>query len=241
MGSVPTGGSLPGPRMVDDALRFMRVPPEGRTSELAAVVQVAFEELETALRPRWVWGRFSVSVLDEGISVAGAEFRSADLLRLMARSRECYLMAVTLGPEVDRRILLAQRRSMMEGLALDACASVRADALCDQAEEEIAADLKAGEHLTARFSPGYGDAPLSASEDIIALLDATRRIGLSMTRSLMMTPVKSVTALLGVVDREESRERGCAFCAGREGCPYRSLGTGCSRAEASNHQEGLRE
>ena len=133
-------------------------------------------------------------------------------------------MAVTLGPEADRQILLAQKRGMMEGLMLDACASVRADALCDQAEAEIAADLRPGEHLTMRFSPGYGDAPLSASEDIIALLDATRRIGLSMTRSLMMTPVKSVTALLGVTGEEENRSRGCALCASRETCPYRGEG-----------------
>ena len=216
----------PSPQMVGDALRFMRVPPEGRTPELTAAVQTAFEKLEGHIRPRWTWGRFPVSSAGEKLYIAGAEFRSADLAKLMTRSRDCYLMAVTLGPEADRQILLAQKRGMMEGLMLDACASVRADALCDQAEAEIAADLRPGEHLTMRFSPGYGDAPLSASEDIIALLDATRRIGLSMTRSLMMTPVKSVTALLGVTGEEENRSRGCAFCASRETCPY-SGGAGC--------------
>ena len=214
------------PQMTGDALRFMRVPPEGRTPELTAAVQAAFEKLESCVRPRWVWGRFSVFSSDSGIHIAGAEFKSADLAKLVAHSRECYLMAVTLGPEVDRQILLAQKRGMMEGLMFDACASVRADALCDQAEAAIAADLRPGEHLTMRFSPGYGDAPLSASEDIIALLDATRRIGLSLTRSLMMTPVKSVTALLGVTKREENRTRGCALCARRETCPYRGA-EGC--------------
>ncbi|MCR4819207.1 MAG: methionine synthase [Fretibacterium sp.] len=217
----------PSPRMTGDALRFMRVPPEGRTPELTAAVEAAFEKLEGHIRPRWTWGRFPVSSAGEEINIAGAEFRSADLAKLMARSKECYLMAVTLGPEADRQILLAQKRGMMEGLMLDACASVRADALCDQAEAEIAADLRPGEHLTMRFSPGYGDAPLRASEDIIALLNATRRIGLSMTRSSMMTPVKSVTALLGVTDEEECRTRGCDLCSNRENCPYRSAGGPC--------------
>ena len=45
-----------------------------------------------------------------------------------------------------------------------------------------------------------------------------------MTRSLMMTPVKSITALLGVTEQEESRSRSCAFCEKRETCPYRGEG-----------------
>ncbi|MCR5347492.1 MAG: methionine synthase [Fretibacterium sp.] len=212
----------PTPRMTGDALRFMRVPPEGRTPELTAAVQAAFEKLEGYVRPRWVWGRFYVSSDGEGIRIAGAEFKSRNLAKLMTRSQECCLMAVTLGPEVDRQILLAQKRGMMEGLMLDACASVRADVLCDEAQSEIAGSLRPGEHLTMRFSPGYGDAPLSVSEDIISLLDATRRIGLSMTRSLMMTPVKSITALLGITEQEEKSAGGCALCSNRDTCPYRA-------------------
>ncbi|MBQ3450386.1 MAG: methionine synthase, partial [Synergistaceae bacterium] len=39
---------------------------------------------------------------------------------------------------------------------------------------------------------------MNVTEDIIAILDATKRIGLSVTRSLMMSPVKSVTAIAGI-------------------------------------------
>ena len=77
-----------------------------------------------------------------------------------------------------------------------------------------------------RFSPGYGDAPLSASEDLIALLDATRRIGLSMTRSYMMTPIKSITALIGISERNEDRRRDCSNCPAGPDCPYRKGGEG---------------
>ena len=133
-------------------------------------------------------------------------------------------MAVTLGPEVDRRILLAQKQDMLDGMVLDACASVRADALCDEVEGEIFRELREGEHPTMRFSPGYGDAPLTASADLIALLDATRRIGLAMTRSYMMTPIKSVTALIGISDQNEDRTRDCSRCSAGPDCPYRKRG-----------------
>ncbi|MBQ6110986.1 MAG: hypothetical protein IJL01_01180 [Synergistaceae bacterium] len=52
--------------------------------------------------------------------------------------------------------------------------------------------------MTSRFSPGYGDLGMNVIEDIITILNATKRIGLSVTRSLMMTPVKSVTAVAGL-------------------------------------------
>ena len=215
---------------VDDALRCMGVPKEAREGELAERVARTFELLESFVRPRRVWGRFPVSVEGQGIRLGGeVRIESGDLARLMARSRECWVMAVTLGPEVDRRILLAQKRDMLDGVALDACASVRADALCDEAEGEIFRELREGEFPTMRFSPGYGDAPLSASADLIALLDATRRIGLTLTRSYMMTPVKSVTALIGISDQKEDRSRSCARCALGSACPYRKRGERCGR------------
>ncbi|MBQ9564042.1 MAG: methionine synthase [Synergistaceae bacterium] len=215
---------VPTSRMVDDALRFMRVPPDGRDKGLIQATREAFAKLESFVRPRSVWGRFPVSCL------AGADLGD-DLTRLLSGSRECFLLAVTLGPEVDRQISLAQRRGMGDGLALDACASVRADALCDEVQEEIEAGLGDGEGLTMRFSPGYGDAPLSLSQEIILCLNATRRIGLSMTRSLMMTPVKSVTAVLGVTEAGPGQrsvkagcdgKAGCSLCPAREGCMYRA-------------------
>ena len=138
-------------------------------------------------------------------------------------SRKCF----SCNQFIDRAILRAQARDMLGGVMLDACASVRADALCDEEERKIARDLKEGEHLTMRFSPGYGDAPLQASADVIAVLDATRHIGLAMTKRFMMTPVKSVTAIIGVSLQDTDRTRGCGTCSGRETCPYRKRGEGC--------------
>ena len=55
--------------------------------------------------------------------------------------------------------------------------------------------------LTDRFSPGYGDFPMESSKDLVGLLDAGRRIGLTVSQSGILIPRKSVTAVLGVSDR----------------------------------------
>ncbi len=185
--------------LITDALRYMRVPSSVHDEELIRTVTRAFERLETFAQPRCVWGRFPIVRLDKGIEVAGAHIYSEDIERLTSRSSECILLAATLGLEVDRQITISQQKNMLDGLALDACASVRIDAFIDQfIKSEIYPQLHDGEFLTSRFSPGYGDLSMNVIEDIITILNAAKRIGLSVTRSLMMTPVKSVTAVAGV-------------------------------------------
>jgi hypothetical protein len=42
-------------------------------------------------------------------------------------------------------------------------------------------------------------------------------LGLHVTDSLMLNPVKSVTAVIGIADRPQmARIRGCAYCAMRD-------------------------
>ena len=58
-------------------------------------------------------------------------------------------------------------------------------------------------HVTRpRFSPGYGDFPLEFQKDIFNLLSPNKRIGLTLNNSLLMSPTKSVTAVVGIVDEE---------------------------------------
>ena len=193
---------LPNEKLITDALRYMRVPPNAhnaRNDELILTVQNAFTKLEEFIRPRFVWGRFHIVHFDGGIQLDDLHIYSNDIARLTSRSDECILMAATLGHETDRQISIAQQKNMLDGLALDSCASVMIDSCIDGfIKSEIAPSLRENERMTHRFSPGYGDLSMNVTEDIIAVLDATRRIGLSVTRSLMMMPVKSVTAIAGL-------------------------------------------
>lgn len=68
----------------------------------------------------------------------------------------------------------------------------------DSIEDDIRAELAPGESLVARYSPGYADFPLSAQRELLALLDAPRKVGVSLTDSLLMVPSKSVSAVIGV-------------------------------------------
>ena len=79
-----------------------------------------------------------------------------------------------------------------------------------------------------RYSPGYGDLPLEVQGPLLELLDAPRRAGLCATQTHLLTPRKSVTAILGAADGEiERTKRSCLGCPAQGSCQYRKAGGHC--------------
>ena len=53
-----------------------------------------------------------------------------------------------------------------------------------------------------RFSPGYGDLSLDTQKKLLSALDSQRKIGITLTESLLMLPTKSVSAIIGLECRK---------------------------------------
>ena len=181
--------------------------------------------LRTA-RPRMVWRLFDL--LPDG-SLAGTSYRPTgqDIRTMLADCDQVILMAATLGTEAEALLRRTQKRSMSDAVILDAAGSAAIENVCDNLCADLAAAV-APRYLTDRFSPGYGDMPLSDQPDFFRVLDVSRRIGVNLSASGLMVPQKSVTALIGVSDRPQpKRHRGCAYCNLYEHCSYRKDGKSC--------------
>ena len=88
---------------------------------------------------------------------------------------------------------------------------------------------KEGKYLTGRFSPGYGDWDIAVQPLVAAALDTVRKAGLCVTDTNLMTPRKSVTAILGVSGHPvKGRLAGCGHCVLRTRCEYRKRGKTCA-------------
>ena len=70
-----------------------------------------------------------------------------------------------------------------------------AEAACDRTDNILSSRLI----CRPRFSPGYGDLPLSLQPEVIRATGADRRLGITLSSSLLMTPKKSVTAIKGII------------------------------------------
>ena len=146
---------------------------------------------------------------------------------MLAQCDQAVLLACTLGTKFDAMVRSAQVRDMARAVILDACGSALVEQGCDEAERDIAARFP-GLYLTDRFSPGYGDLPLSLQPGLCAVLDAERRVGIHVTSSFLMNPGKSVTAVIGLADKPQmARIRGCAWCVMRNTCTLRKGGKSC--------------
>ena len=153
--------------------------------------------------------------------------RGEDIRAHLEGCSRAAVMCATLGAGVDRLLRVSQIADMSRAVVLDSLAAAAIEQVCDEVEQRIAAGFP-GQYLTFRFGPGYGDYPLSIQKHLLRLLDASRKIGLSLNDSLLLTPTKSVTAVIGLSDLPiPRRKRGCAVCSLRETCAYRKRGTHC--------------
>ncbi|MBR5259143.1 MAG: vitamin B12 dependent methionine synthase [Eggerthellaceae bacterium] len=144
------------------------------------------------------------------------------------------LLAVTLGHESERLIRRETALSATDGMLVDAAASSMAEvAVCELHERLRSWAAAQGLHVGPRFSPGYGDLPLSVQPAILAQLNATRMLGMSTTDAYMLVPAKSITAIVGLfVDECEdealpSDSRSCEECTMADVCLLRKQGRTC--------------
>ena len=154
--------------------------------------------LEDCLSAMWDGLTYS-AVLCE---ISPEELPFAESRSLSARLSGCsraVIFAATVGLEPDRRLLRYGSREPSRALLCQAIGTERVEALCDALCRELACEYaERGMTLRPRFSPGYGDCPLSLQRELLVRLDAAHRIGITLNESLLMTPTKSVTAIVGL-------------------------------------------
>ncbi len=153
-------------------------------------------ELRGCLAPRFAALRVPLSYPEEGgVSIASFQVKSRDLYKNLFPCQKAFLLAVTLGEGVDRYLYRLSLRSVSEHFVADAVASAFAEAAADLCEERI----KGGIPCRPRYSPGYGDMPLAFQEKLLTLTDADRRLGIKLGHNLLLSPQKTITAILGIL------------------------------------------
>lgn len=177
------------------ALRFMGC--KELSGDLAEMYEESLEEYKKAAVFKAVYRKTSVAFFGEkGIRFDFGEIESADLRKNLAGCSSAFIFAATSGSGVDRLILKHTKLSPADAMVTDCIASSGIEVFCDKINEE----MRKGRVLKPRYSPGYGDVSLCCQSEILSFLDAYRKIGLTLTETYLMTPIKSVTAIVGIVE-----------------------------------------
>ncbi len=162
---------------------------------MRALLNDCMSEAAAVIACRVCFARYPAEAAGDVCRFGGVTWRSAALAARLIDVHEAVLFAATLGAGFDRLLQKYSRLSPARALVLQAYGTACVEALCDTFCAEFP-------DATARFSPGYGDWALAAQRDVFRLLAPSHHIGVCLNDSLLMTPVKSVTAVIGIKESD---------------------------------------
>lgn len=195
MTSIVVTTSYPSPP-VDEREILRYAGCRGTDGEIEKLLSSCLAEVEAQLSYRACSRLFSVQCLPDGVRLDGLLIPSSSLAAHLKDCQEAVVFAATVGVGIDRLIARYSRISPSRALLLQAIGAERIEALCDLFCAELAKEHPKG--LASRFSPGYGDMPLACQKDLFRYLECEKRLGLTLHDSLVMSPSKSVTAVVGL-------------------------------------------
>lgn len=195
-----------------------------------SMVLEVLENLLCAVKPRNIYKVYACSASEAIVVLKGEKrtlaFESQNLAANLAQCKQVILIAATLGLEADKLLQKYEVLNMTKATITQACGAACIEAYCNILQEQICEEVSTEDkkmYLRPRFSPGYGDLPLHYQRVIFDELECTKRIGLTLTDSLLMYPTKSVTALIGLTANPQSCHIGrCKSCDNTE-CEFREV------------------
>ena len=181
-----------------EILRYSGIPVAtdmSRMEETDDLVDKVIELSKKEFTYRVVYRYFDISDDDELIGI----FRqSKDLMKNMHDCKYGMIFAATVGAGIDRLITRYKKIDSAMALMMQAHGAERAESLCDRfcADVKKAAEEK-GYTTHPRYSPGFGDLPLNVQPLLLERVGAEKRLGITLGDSYLMSPSKSVTAVIG--------------------------------------------
>ena len=186
--------------------------------QVLALLRECVKEAEEKLSCKACYAVFPVNVGNGVCDFGSFSLRSTALSNRLKGCKKAAIFCATIGLEMDRFIAKYGKISPSKGLLMQALGTERVEAFCSVVCKEI--ERVAGASTTLRFSPGYADLPLEAQTEIFRVLEISKGIGVYLSDSLLMSPSKSVTAIVGICEQKNEGREKCRACE-KTDCTYR--------------------
>lgn len=209
-----------------EVLKYLGYRGQNIDSNLERQIEGCIQAVRTCAKPRLT---YRIVPIVNG-SPEGLVLEGSDIAALLEGCLKAIVMAATLGPEAEALLRRTEITNMADAVIMDSAQSAAIENVCDNFESDLRLHFRSENlYMTDRYSPGYGDLDLSSQSSISEFLVAEKRIGLSVTKNLIMVPRKSVTCIIGVSDSPRKLvRRGCESCRASTTCQYRESGRYCN-------------
>ncbi|MFW5885661.1 MAG: Vitamin B12 dependent methionine synthase activation subunit [Halanaerobium sp.] len=190
----------------NEVLRYLQTSKDLDDQNINRLLEESIAEIKKLINFRYLYQKFAIEETEAGVKIKDTTLtlKGRSIKKHLQNSKEIYLMAATLGAQVDKRISYYEKISVTKSMIFDACATTAIEEGCDQVEAEIKKEVLAAgnEDITFRYSPGYGDLGIDIQKEFLRILKAPKKIGLTASKYNMLIPTKSVTAIIGVLEEK---------------------------------------
>ena len=184
-----------------EILRYLRTNSKTNDEKTLALIDEAARTVEQTADIKTIYRIFDCSINEGSAVIGGIEFFSARLAQNLSGCKKAVVFGATLGLGIDRLIKTASTTDMAKAMAYQAAAATLIEEVCDSLEESIKSEHSV--KLKKRYSPGYYDLDVTEQRKLFSLIDITKRIGITLADSCQMMPSKSVTAFIGIEERND--------------------------------------
>lgn len=213
----------------NEVLKYLHYRGSDIPQEIEALIDESLEEVTKKAVAKYTYSIFEL----EEMRLKNTNFTliGEDIQRLLKDCKSVILFGATLGLSIDQLIHRMEFRDLSKSIILDSCASAAIEAVANEVQEKLESEyLLKGLYLTDRFSPGYGDMPLSQQRDFHQVMNLSKKIGVNLSSTDLMIPRKSVTAIIGIADKaQKKRFAGCEQCRLFNDCSFRKAGEYCGK------------
>lgn len=217
MVSIYIANELP-PTSKKEIFRYVGIKGDA-PENIAEDILRCYEKAKKVVTPKACFMRVKIKKEGERISLGDFCVSSKSLYQNLENCDEVFLFSATLGVGIDILINRYSRISPVSALYFQGIGTAMIESFCDF----LCDCVFTGENecLKPRFSPGYGDLDISCQKDFIDALNCNKNIGVYLTDGGLMTPSKSVTAIVGITNGIETKRYGkCEKCE-KKNCEFR--------------------
>ena len=195
-----------------DVLREMGYGIKDADSFVEQQIDLLLDDPASLVMSRFVYRIYSGKVEREVIWIGDTLLNVGSIISSIMEGATAFaVFAATAGEHLEKVMKEAvTRNDVFEEYLVSAIGSCIVEKTGDYMENVLQAELSVLSH-TRRFSPGYCGWPLSDQKSIFHLL-GDNPCNITLSECFLMTPIKSISGIIGIGEHVKRNLYGCAVC-----------------------------
>lgn len=198
----------------EELFRTLNCNPTEADAEFLSIVHRLRSQVGLLCRPRFGYRLLAGSTGQGKVTLLHTTFQTGAIISHQLREGELFaILIASVGAEMDEWLHKKQScGDVVEAFISDALGSVVAEAIIEWGRDYIEHSLTTkGLKVSNTYSPGYCGWNVIEQHQLFDLLPSGF-CGVSLCRSGLMLPIKSISAISSVGRNVVKRDYGCALC-----------------------------